>query len=190
MSTKVSTGLTLTADFFMRNFYSENRNAISTSNRKAFSNVELSYEDSRALTKAAKKINALDYSTVTDDTEDIDETMQNRIQAFVDTYNNTLNTADMDDHDTHRYINQLKSITAEHADELEDIGVTTNTDGTLEVNSSLLELADISKVRDIFESDSGFMKNVISTTKKLNSAVRTDVVNQVNTGRISLNIVL
>ena len=49
MSTKVSSGVSLSTNYFLRNFYTNNQKAAKTSGRSGYSNVELSYEDSRAL---------------------------------------------------------------------------------------------------------------------------------------------
>ena len=50
---KVSSGLSLSSNYFMRNFYANNRNVIKTSGRNDYTKIELSFEDSRALTRAS-----------------------------------------------------------------------------------------------------------------------------------------
>ena len=56
MSTRVSSATNLSATYFMRNFYSNNRDAMKSSKRKEYSITELAYDDSTALHRAAKKI--------------------------------------------------------------------------------------------------------------------------------------
>ena len=50
----VSSGVSLSTNYFMNNFYASNRSVIKTSGRSDYTKLELSYEDSRALTRAAK----------------------------------------------------------------------------------------------------------------------------------------
>ena len=91
MSTKVSSGVSLSTNYFLRNFYTNNQKASKSSNRSAFSNVELSYEDSRALSRAAKRLSKNDYGSDKDEKDsDLNDTSRAAIEAFVDTYNNTI----------------------------------------------------------------------------------------------------
>lgn len=55
MSTRVSSATNLSATYFMRNFYSNNRDAMKSSKRKEYSITELAYDDSTALHRAANK---------------------------------------------------------------------------------------------------------------------------------------
>lgn len=55
MSTRISSATNLSATYFMRNFYSNNRDAMKSSKRKEYSITELAYDDSTALHRAAKK---------------------------------------------------------------------------------------------------------------------------------------
>ena len=53
---KVSSGLCLSTNYFMRNYYANNRDVIKTSGRNDYTKIELSFEDSRALTRASKRL--------------------------------------------------------------------------------------------------------------------------------------
>ena len=59
MSTRVSSATNLSATYFMRSFYSNNRDAMKASKRKEYSITELAYDDSTALHRAAKKLKNL-----------------------------------------------------------------------------------------------------------------------------------
>ena len=72
MSTKISSGISNSSSFYLRNFYSNNRDASKSSKRNDFSHVELAYEDSLALKKASSKLNNHKYSDTKED-EDTDE---------------------------------------------------------------------------------------------------------------------
>lgn len=58
---KVSSGLSLSTNYFMRNYYANNRDVIKNSGRNDYTKIELSFEDSRALTRASKRLLNNDY---------------------------------------------------------------------------------------------------------------------------------
>lgn len=188
MSLKVSTGLTLTTDYFMRNFYRNNRDAIKDSGRGNFSKIELSFEDSRALSHAARRLMTNDYGTEEDDDKDIDETTKASIEAFVNIYNNALKTGDSDDHETAHCLKQLKSLLRKNADDLEEIGISIEKNGSLSINDDLLKMADTSKVRKVFNSETGISKKAWNLSKKLNTAVQSDLYSKMTGNGLRFNI--
>jgi len=192
MSTKISSGLTLSTDYFMRNFYANNRSAIKSSDRADFSHVELSFEDSRALSRAAKRLLVNDYGSDSEtDDSDINDTTKASIEAFVTTYNNAIDSGKYsEDYDTKHYIQKLKSLTAERTDELEEIGISIEKDGKLSINDDLLKLADNSKARELFSPDQEYSKSVLQVARKLNTAVQNDIFSQVNGQGLHINITL
>lgn len=187
---KISSGLTLSTDYFMRNFYKSNRTVSKKNGRSNFSKIELSYEDSRALSRAAKRMLNTDFDTDEDEDADIGETMKSKIEAFVNTYNNALETGDSNDYDTNRYLRQLKTLSRKHSDELSDIGITVEKDGTLTINEDLLKMADNSKVRKVFSSDNDFSQKSLRIAKKLNNAVQNNIFAQVTGTGLRINITL
>lgn len=127
MSTRVSSATNLSATYFMRNFYSNNRDAMKSSKRKEYSITELAYDDSTALHRAAKKLKNYKYS----DDENTDNIRQT-VMALVDTYNNSIDSASNSSSSSmKRYAKQLKKLAGKYSDELENIGITINKDGTL-----------------------------------------------------------
>ena len=187
---KISSGLTLSTDYFMRNFYKSNRTVSKKNGRSNFSKIELSYEDSRALSRAAKRMLNTDFDTDEDEDADIGETMKSKIEAFVNTYNNALETGNSNDYDTNRYLRQLKTLSRKHSDELSDIGITVEKDGTLTINEDLLKMADNSKVRKVFSSDNNFSQKSLRIAKKLNNAVQNNIFAQVTGTGLRINITL
>ena len=187
---KISSGLTLSTDYFMRNFYKSNRTVSKKNGRSNFSKIELSYEDSRALSRAAKRMLNTDFDTDEDEDADIGETMKSKIEAFVNTYNNALETGDSNDYDTNRYLRQLKTLSRKHSDELSDIGITVEKDGTLTINEDLLKMADNSKVRKVFSSDNDCSQKSLRIAKKLNNAVQNNIFAQVTGTGLRINITL
>jgi hypothetical protein len=176
----------------MRNFYKNNRDAIKSSNRKDFSNVELSYEDSRALSRAAKRLTRNDYGSDSDaEDSDIGDTAKASIEAFVETYNNALDTGkNSDDHDTLSYVKQLKNLTKKKADDLEEIGISIGSDGKLSIDDSMLSLADNSKLRSLFSSEQEYPKKVLNIAAKMNVSIENDIISQVNSKGLHINITL
>ena len=90
----VSSGVSLSTNYFMNNFYASNRSVIKTSGRSDYTKLELSYEDSRALTRAAKRLLKNDYGSDTDEKDKaISDTTRSALTAFIDTYNNTVDSS-------------------------------------------------------------------------------------------------
>ena len=60
--------------------------------------------------------------------------------ALVDTYNNSIDSASNSSSTSmKRYAKQLKKLASKYTDELEDIGITINKDGTLKANEELVK---------------------------------------------------
>lgn len=155
-------GVSLSSTYYMRNFYVSNRNVISSSQRKDYSKNELSYEDSTALHRAIRQLGSFSYS------EEDSDNVRNNVKAFVDTYNNLLSsTSDTTDDETEHTANQLKSLTKKYSDELDKLGITVNSDGTMTRRDSLIETADFSKFKSLFSSDSEYMKKASGYTRRL-----------------------
>lgn len=116
MSTRISSATNLSATYFMRNFYSNNRDAMKSSKRKEYSITELAYDDSTALHRAAKKLKNYKYS----DDENTDN-IRGTVMALVDTYNNSIDSASNSSSSSmKRYAKQLKKLASKYSDELED----------------------------------------------------------------------
>jgi len=160
----VSSGLTLTSDFYLRNFYVNNRDATKITKRENYTKKELSYEDSRALSRAAKRLSSYYYSE-----DENEENIKNTIKAFAETYNNTLDSlTEIDDTELERYSKQLKALSNKFEDELNDVGITVEKDGKLSVNENLLKSADMDKIKEVFSKDSDFTKKTSQIAKRLN----------------------
>jgi len=192
MSTKVSSGVSLSTNYFLRNFYTNNQKASKSSNRSAFSNVELSYEDSRALSRAAKRLSKNDYGSDKDEKDsDLNDTSRAAIEAFVDTYNNTITSGkSSSDYETKRYVKQLNTLSKKHADELEDLGITINSDGTLDLNKDLLKTANNSKARKLLSPDQEYPQKLVKLSRKMNSAVQENIMSLISTQNMHIDISL
>ncbi len=76
------------------------------------------------------------------------------VKSFVTDYNNVVKAAkDSTLSGKTAYVANMMSSTARNADKLSEIGVSVNSDGTIELNEGKLKAADISKVQDLFSSE-------------------------------------
>lgn len=191
---KISSGVNFTSDYFLGNFYTYNRDASKKTNRGNFKNAELSFEDSRALTRATKRLKRNDYSTninSDDDSDDISESIKSSIEAFATTYNNMIDSGkSSDDDDMKRYMRQLKTLTKNYSDDLDDIGITIESDGKLTVNSELLSMADNDSVSKLFSADSEYLKKSARLAARLNNAAYNDICTQISTKNLHINITI
>ena len=181
ISIGISSGTSLSTSFYLRKYYSNNQNASKSSTRKGFSAAELAFEDSRALTRAANILSKTDYtskyqsenSKETTNDEDIDDSTRASIEAFVETYNNAITSGKKSgDRETNRYIRQLNTLSKKHADELEDIGITINHDGTLKINKELLKTADKTKAQSLLSPEKEYSKKLYRIARKMNGAAQ------------------
>lgn len=188
----VSSGVSLSTNYFLNNFYENNRSVSKSSGRGDYTKLELSYEDSRALTRAAKRLLKNDYGSDTDEKDTaISDTTRSALTAFVDTYNNTVDSSKTStDHDTKYQLKKMKAYLHKYSDELEHIGISMESDGKLKINEDLLKTAKNSKVRKIFSSDQEFSKKFLNLSKKAHSAVESDIYSQINGKGLHVNIAL
>ena len=188
----VSSGVSLSTNYFLNNFYENNRSVSKSSGRSDYTKLELSYEDSRALTRAAKRLLKNDYGSDTDEKDTaISDTTRSALTAFVDTYNNTVDSSKTStDHDTKYQLKKMKAYLHKYSDKLEHIGISMESDGKLKINEDLLKTAKNSKVRKIFSSDQEFSKKFLNLSKKAHSAVESDIYSQINGKGLHVNIAL
>lgn len=188
----VSSGVSLSTNYFLNNFYENNRSVSKSSGRSDYTKLELSYEDSRALTRAAKRLLKNNYGSDTDEKDTaISDTTRSALTAFVDTYNNTVDSSKTStDHDTKYQLKKMKAYLHKYSDELEHIGISMESDGKLKINEDLLKTAKNSKVRKIFSSDQEFSKKFLNLNKKAHSAVESDIYSQINGKGLHVNIAL
>lgn len=158
----IGAGTTLSSSYYMRSFYVANRNARVSSNRSDMRRSELSYADSTALRRAIRGLGSQEY------VEDSDPNIRNNVKAFIEIYNNTLNSASKSgDRNLERNAKQMKALTNEYASQLEKIGVTVKSDGTLDAGSSLFETASLSKFENLFSKDSDYMQRTATYAKRI-----------------------
>ncbi len=180
-------GVDLSAKYYLRNFYIDNRDASTASKRKELSSGTLSKADADALRRASKKLRNFDYSDSSADGANI----FGSVSAYIETYNNALqSSSSSSDTSLTRYSKYLKNLSKEYKDELEDIGITVGTDGSLTANETLLKGAKISDVKKLFSSDSDFVmkssRYAKKMTEKADSLLYTSITNNGNHINVSI----
>lgn len=180
-----SSAVNLTSDFFLKNFYRHNRNAIKVSTRSDYNSTELSYEDSRALKRAAAKLSSFDYTE-----EENGDNIVSTIQAFAETYNNTLESSSSTDAEVYRQHKQLKALTQKYADKLEDLGITVEKDGKLSVSENILKASSFKEVREVFSDESDYVKGLRKIAKRMHNTSYDEIYTMMTGCGGRLNIVL
>lgn len=172
MAITSGTAISLSESYYLRSFYKSNRDASSTSKRNDIANNKLSQADAEALRKGVRMLRDFDLEDDTNDGANI----YSSVSAFLKTYNNALSSSgNSSDYKMQRYAKQLKNLAEQYSDELEDIGVTVNEDGTLSKNDNLLKAADVSDIRDLFDKDSKFSNQVVRYAKRI-SGIASDLI--------------
>lgn len=155
-------GTTLSSNYYLRSFYISNRDARTSSKRNGMDNSALSAADSKALRRAIKQLGSFEYS----DDREVD--IRNTANAFVEIYNNTISSSSASaDSSLEHSMKQLKSLAKEYASDLDKIGITVNSDGTLKRRDALFSSAGISKFEKLFASGTNFMQRASSYAKRI-----------------------
>lgn len=180
-----SSGTSLNSTFYLHNFYNNNRNLSKASVRPDYNQTELSYEDSRALKRAASKLSSFDYTE-----EENGDNIVSTIQAFAETYNNALESSDSKDTDTYRQNRQLKAITNKYSEDLEDLGITIEEDGKLTISENILKGSSFDEVKKVFSEESEYVKSIRRIAKRMHatSSAEIYVLMTGNGGRVNIQL--
>ena len=174
-STYIGAGTSLSSDFYKRSFYISNRDAATSSKRRNLTGSKLSLADGMALRRAVKKLGSLEFS------KEKDTDVRNAVSAYIETYNNAITSAaDSGDHNLERTQKQMKAIANEYADELDKIGITVNSDGTMTKRDSLFGAASIEKFKKLFSKDSDFMQRTSAYAKRIEHRSETLILTEQN----------
>ena len=167
MAATSGTAISLSESFYLRSFYKSNRDAATSGKRKDLSNSKLSLADAEALRAGIRKLRNF---SMEDDTKD-GANIYSSVSAFLETYNNALSSCgSSSDYKMQRYAKQLKNLAKEYADELKDIGISINSDGSLKKNENLLKAANVSDIRDLFDQDAEFATKAFRHAKRISTA--------------------
>ena len=180
-----SSGTSLNSTFYLQNFYRANRNLSKASVRPDYNQTELSYEDSRALKRAASKLSSFNYSE-----EENGDNIVSTIQAFAETYNNTLESSESKDTDNYRQNRQLKALTKKYGEDLEDLGITIEDDGKLTVSENILKGSSFDEVKKVFSEESEYVKGIRQIAKRMHATSSNEIYALMtgNGGRVNIQL--
>lgn len=143
--------MSLAISGYMRQFYKGNAFGATVNGRNGQSSRDLFAADIKAIRRAVKELGDYDYD------EGEGGELMNKVQAFVSTYNNYIDSAKgMDDSNVNRYLSKMKKLTKEHADELADIGITIQSSGKLKVDKKTLQDTGRYQVSLLFSEDAEY----------------------------------
>lgn len=167
----------ITNNYVLRKDYGEYRSYVKTSARKSAPAHKLIIADSSALYRAAKELMDSEYSDAKDPTESGGPVAgyAKKLKAFVDSYNNTLqSTSQKTDAAARRFMKKLKSLTSDHARELENYGISVADDGTLSIDSGLT-IKTTKRFETMFGSTSDYMKGLMKTARNISNHIDASV---------------
>ena len=149
-------------DFYLRNAYSKNRDARKSDYRATQHNNTLVQADSSAIKNISEKLRKLEY-----DTDHSDEIFQTT-KAFIETYNNLLDSSGSSDNNTiAKFKKQLSNMTKDEKEALESIGIKIKTNGKLKLDEKTFGECKPSKIAKVFSSDNTFTKSLKTYASKI-----------------------
>ena len=168
-------GMVISATSLMNRAYAGNVNFKDENYRKNSSNHEKVSADRKAMVRALKKLEQLDF-----DSKDVDDTksLYNTVTSYLDIYNNTVSSAmDSDNSNINRIGKQMKAMMKEHAGELEAIGIQIKSNGTVKIDKSKLQKATTRQTEKVF-GNSDYISGMNQLMKKLRNQVSREVPKQ------------
>ena len=134
--------------------------------KTGYENTDKSSED---LQNAIDKL-AGEKSTVFKDARESKDTSKAAAQELIDKYNSLVEVMSKTSSSLDEFYKKaLKGLPESIKESLEKVGITYNSDGTLEVDSDKLKKADVDSLEKIFGSDSEFMKKLSFVTDRIES---------------------
>ncbi len=164
--------MSLTISGYMRQLYKGNAYGATATGREGQPAHSLFSADLKAIRRAVKELGEYDY----DDGEGSE--LMDKVQAFVNTYNNYLDSAKgMDNEDVSRYLNKMKKLTKEHADELGEIGISIKSNGQLKIDKKKLQDTGRYQVSVLFSENAEYAQ---MTEKQMKQTERMYLRNNLN----------
>ena len=180
-----SSATSLTSSYYLQNFYYFNRNALKASYRKDYSKTELSYEDTRALKRAASKLSSFHYSK-----EENGDNLVSSIKAFAETYNNAIDSTNSKDSETYRQNRQLKALAKKYGDDLKKIGISIDKDGKMSISENILKGSTFEEIESVFSDEAKYMKSIKKIANRMHSQSYDDIYTRITGNGERLNIIL
>lgn len=164
--------MSLSISGYMRQLYKGNAYGATVNGRDGQPARSLFPADLKAIQRAVKDLGEYDYE------EGEGSELMDKVQAFVNTYNNYVDSAKgMNDDQVSRYLSKMKKLTKEHADELGEIGITIQSSGKMKIDKKKLQDTGRYQVSVLFSKDAEYAK---MTEKQMKQTYRMFLKNNLN----------
>ncbi len=170
----MSSSFSVTANYYLRNMYSETDRTLSTSaGRSTASTSKLNHADALALKKAIRELGDFDYTLDESEvTTGMKTTFSKDVKAFVDAYNYTLESSkESDNEEIQKAGKKMKKFTEKYGDLLDSVGVTVKGSGYLSYDSSKASSLYLHSFGKAFGKDSDYMQGVEKYASSINNHV-------------------
>lgn len=160
--------LSITNSLTLRVYYNNYNSLVKTSNRKDATTGTLSMADASALRNAVRKLQDYKFD------EASEEQVQEKLQAFADTINNTLSSAEKygsNNSSVKNAANNIKKLNSEYAKELKKIGINIDNTGTLSVYDSAAKNFKRERFTDFFTKDNQYLNDLYTNARKITRKV-------------------
>jgi len=157
-----------TSSLSLRMFYHSYSSVASGATRKAASTGTLSMADASALRNAVRKLEEYDFESATKDQ------IQEKLQAFTDTMNNAITSANKygaGDTSVRNAVSKLKRLNNEYSSELQKIGISVDKTGTMSLYDKASKTYSAEKFSKFFDNDSKYLKEVYDAAKRITRKV-------------------
>lgn len=149
-------------NYYIRNAYTRNRNAIKADYRGTQPNPTIMSADADAVRRMVEKLRTLEY-----DSDHGVDVLQNT-KAFVESYNNLLDSTDASDSSSIAALQkQLNRLTKNERDELASIGIEIKSNGKLSLDEKVFSESRPAKIGRILSAEGTFSSSVRSIAKKI-----------------------
>ena len=166
--------MSLSVTYFMNKYYAENRFGMSADQRKGHDARTLVNVDTQALRKCLKDLRQYDYEAKEKEGEEADTSeLEKRVEAFVSTYNNFVESAgELDDATVARNMKKIKKLSQEQEEAFAKIGITVQSNGSLKLDKDTLKEAGIRKINNVFGNETDYGTELERTMKKTVNLIR------------------
>lgn len=166
--------MSLAVSGYIRQFYKGYLYGAAEDERKGYDVRSLITADRQAVRCALKELRSFDYDIKDEDkTEDESNELYRKVQAYVSTYNNYIDSAHrLGDGDVERTLSQLKKMSGKSREDFEVIGIKIQNNGKLKIDKEILEKASYRKISRVFSSESDYGMQAEKYMKRIQTLVR------------------
>lgn len=161
-------GISVTNSLSLRIYYGRYSQLVKGSPRNDATTGTLSFADSTALRNAIRKLQDYNFE------EASDEQVQEKLNAFADSVNNTLTSAtkySSNSTSVRNAVKTIKNLNQEYSSQLKQIGITVNKDGTMSTYESAGANYSKERFSKFFDKDSEYLTRLYDAAQKISRRV-------------------